>query len=62
MVSDYVPDTCLARGNRGKSRAQSRCNGRPAKPVTTVGVIGLGDIGRGVAEAVVRAGFALVRL
>jgi 3-hydroxyisobutyrate dehydrogenase-like beta-hydroxyacid dehydrogenase len=28
--------------------------------VTTVGVIGLGDIGRGVAEAVVRAGLSLV--
>jgi len=28
--------------------------------VTTVGVIGLGDIGRGVAEAVVRAGLGLV--
>ena len=31
----------------------------PAKPVTTVGVVGLGDIGRGVAEAVGRAGFGL---
>ncbi len=29
-------------------------------PVTTVGVIGLGDIGRGVADAVVRAGLNLV--
>ena len=28
--------------------------------MTTVGVIGLGDIGRGVADAVVRAGFTLV--
>jgi len=33
---------------------------KPVRPVTTVGVIGLGDIGRGVADAVLRAGLNLV--
>ena len=32
---------------------------KPVPPVTTVGVIGLGDIGRGVADAVRRAGLDL---
>src|SRR5580692_7770960 len=54
MTSDYIPDTCLTRGNRG---IDGDLDSEGA--VTTVGVIGLGDIGRGVADAVRRAGMDL---
>jgi 3-hydroxyisobutyrate dehydrogenase len=52
MTPDYVPDTCLARGAVHDITKQD-------PEVTTVGVIGLGDIGRGAAAGVVRAGMPL---
>ncbi len=54
MTSDYIPDTCLTRGKRGFDGDLGI-----GAAMTTVGVIGLGDIGRGVADAVGRAGLDL---
>src|SRR5579872_2308592 len=52
MASDYVPDSCLARGESD--------HGDGERAVTTAGIIGLGDIGKGVADSLVRAGIDLV--
>jgi 3-hydroxyisobutyrate dehydrogenase len=52
MSSDYVPDSCLARGEFDGDWAEAT--------VISAGVIGLGDIGRGVADAALRAGIPLV--
>ena len=51
MSSDYGPDTCLAIEDGHGARTRVR---------PTVGVIGLGDIGSGVAAGLVRAGIDLV--